>query len=138
MSDKAQAVRAGIEAALAAGPNAEVWDTDVNWHVDEVNNECWATGPVHPSNGNANNAKRDAIYIRAVGPANIRILLDDHDAKLRAAEGRVAALTEALSSIILAADSKEAQGGARWFAEAVSGPIEDARAALATNRNAPA
>ncbi len=70
-----QSVVERIRAALEGLSHPERWDTDVAWHVDEANNECWAIGQVHLAAGTANLAKADAAYIRTVQPLHMREVL---------------------------------------------------------------
>ena len=89
-----------IRDALAAGPSEET--EDWSWSVTEIDNECWATGPIHPVDGTADLAKIDCNFSRACNPRAIRELLAELDglrnqqrlAELEAREYRLLTIEE--------------------------------------------
>ena len=143
MSNEAQAARAGIEAALAAGPTPGTW---VGQEFDEaLTGDSIPSFVALPSGRNHHDPAIDAAYIAACNPSNIRTLLDDHDAQLRAANERIDALTWAATSFVEIIDkaglvhlsSGVQLGSTSWYVKA-SDRLEYLRAALATNQDKPA
>lgn len=70
-----------LRGCLKDNPSTEEW----NWEVAEGDNECWATGPVHPINGNADLAKIDYRFAEAARKA-LPAIVQELD-RLRAMKG---------------------------------------------------
>jgi len=95
-------IREVIEKALAAGPTDGPWKSDSLGSI-KIGRYTLCT----PGSGGSfslmeasNIAKKNAAHIAAVNPANMRQLLADHDARVKALEGELVRVRSALNAML--------------------------------------